>query len=457
MFNEKYNLTKGNILAQLIKVSLPVMLTSLMQMAYNLTDLFWLGRATSDETINTGYIASAGFGGLFTWLAAAIIILVRIGTEVRVAQSVGKVDEESARDYARTGVQLEVVLGLLFTVIIAIFTPFWISLFRIPEQIVYDNAVLYLRIICIGLVFYMVNPVFSATLNGTGNTKTSFLISSVGLILNMILDPIFIVTLNMGIKGAAIATVIAQITVTISFLIYFNTHHSLLRKAQYFTKFTSDKALDILKLGIPAAIQSAIFTFISMYLTGLVSPFGKEANAVQKLGSQIESLSWLVAGGFQTALSAFVGQNFGAYQPKRILKGFRYAMLTLGAYGIVISVLMFIFSRELFGLFSGDPEAIRLGDDYLKILAFSQLFMIIEALVGGAFNGLGKTIPQSIVSLSFNALRIPIAYLLIKFYGLNGIWLALTISSIFKGTVIYLWFKIYIRNKEMFKLALKEG
>lgn len=457
MFNKKYNLTNGNILAQLIKVSLPVMLTSLMQMAYNLTDLFWLGRATSDDAVNTGYIASAGIGGLFTWLSAAIIILVRIGTEVRVAQAVGRVDETSARDYARTGVQLEVILGLLFTFVIASFTPFWISLFDIPEQEVYHNAVIYLRIISSGLIFYMLNPVFSATLNGTGNTKTSFLISSIGLTINMLLDPLLIIVFKMGIEGAAIATVIAQITVTVAFLLYFHFNESLLRKASYFTKFDKDKALDILKLGFPAAIQSAIFTFISMYITGLVSPFGKEANAVQKLGSQIESLSWLVAGGFQTALAAFVGQNYGAKQPKRILDGFRYAMLTLGLYGIVISVLMFVFSKELFQLFSHDPGTVSRGDEYLKILAFSQLFMIIEALVGGAFNGLGKTIPQSIVSLSFNALRIPMAYFFIEYYGLNGIWLALTISSIFKGTVIYLWFKIYIRNKEIFRLALKEG
>ncbi len=451
MLKDKYNLTKGNIIIQLIFVSLPVMLTSLMQMAYNLTDLFWLGRATSDDTVNTGFIASAGIGGLFIWLGAALIFLVKIGTEVRVAQSVGREDENAARIYARTGVQLEFIFGIIYALVIFLFTELWIDLFEIPEKEVYDNAVLYLRIISVGLLFYLLNPVFSATLNGTGNTVIPFIISAIGLGLNMILDPILIIIFKMEISGAAIATVIAQVVVSVVFMLYFFNRHTLLNKANFLSKFDKEKALDILRLGFPAAIQSALFTFISMYITGLVSPFGKEANAVQKLGSQIESLSWLVAGGFQTALSAFVGQNIGANQPRRVLKGYRYAMLSMSIYGVIISIIMFLYAKPLYQLFSGDKQTIILGIDYLKILAFSQLFMIIEALVGGALNGLGKTVPQSIVSLSFNLLRIPMAYFFMEYYGLNGIWLSITISSVFKGLVIYLWFKLYIKNNDTFK------
>src|SRR5690554_2811467 len=130
MIKNKYNLTKGPILKQLITVSLPVMATSLMQMAYNITDLIWLGRATPNEDINTGFLASAGIGGLFTWLSAAIVILIKIGTEVGVSQSVGREDEESARVFARTGVQLEFIFALVFTLGIYIFSRFWISLFN---------------------------------------------------------------------------------------------------------------------------------------------------------------------------------------------------------------------------------------------------------------------------------------------------------------------------------------
>lgn len=457
MLSNGYDLTKGNILKQLILVSLPVMLTSFVQMVYNLTDLFWLGRATPYEEINTGFIASAGIGGLFTWMGAALIILVRIGTEVGVSQSIGKNDEESARTFARTGVQLEFIFAVIYAVVLFFFASFWISLFNIPEKVVFDNAVTYLQIISLGIVFYSLNPIFSASLNGTGNTLVPFLISSTGLVFNMILDPIFIITLDLGVKGAAIATVIAQFIVSLIFIIYFYTWKSLLSKANYFRKIDREKASFILRLGFPAAIQSALFTSISMYISSMVSPFGKSANAVQKVGSQIESLSWLTAGGFQIALSAFVGQNYGAKKPKRILKGVRYALMSMIIYGIIITVIMYLFPRQLFNIFSNDASALSKGTDYLKILAFSQIFMIIESLIGGALNGLSKTIPQSIVSLTFNILRIPMAYLLIPIYGLNGIWLAITISSVFKGIVIYIWYKLYIRNSSFFNLNHKHS
>lgn len=451
MIMDRHDLTKGNILKQLITVSLPVMATSLMQMAYNLTDLFWLGRATPNEEINTGFIASAGIGGLFIWLSAAIMILVRIGTEVGVSQSVGRKDEESARIFARTGVQLEFLFALVFTTVLFSFTPFWVSLFNIPEQVVHDNAILYIRIISIGLMFNLLIPVFSATIIGTGNTIVPFIISGIGLVLNMILDPILIITFKLGIEGAAIATVIAQITVFIIFLIYFNSTNSLLNKAKFFKKIDKEKAKFILKLGLPAAIQSALFTSISMYISSMVAPFGKSANAVQKIGSQIESLSWLTAGGFQTALSAFVGQNFGARKLNRVLSGVRYALTTMVIYGIIVTITLYVIPGPIFQIFSNDKNTLVKGIDYLQILAVSQVFMIVESLVGGALNGLGKTIPQSIVSLTFNFLRIPMAYLLIPHYGLNGIWLSITISSIFKGIVIYIWYKLYIRYSHTFK------
>jgi len=450
MIDDKYNLTRGNILPQLFKVSLPVMATSFMQMAYNMTDLFWLGRATTNDDLNTGFIASAGFAGFYTWLGAAIFLLVKIGTEIRVAQSVGRQDEDSARIYARTGVQLEFIFASIYAILIFVFAHFWMDIFKIEEVNVYQDAVLYLQIIAFGMIFYLLNPIFSATLNGTGNTKIPFIISAIGLVLNMILDPLLIIVFKLDIEGAAIATIISQFVVTITFIVYFYSQKTLLSKAHFFRGIDKEKARDILRLGLPVAIQSALFTFISMYIAGMVTPYKKQANAVQKIGSQVEALSWMVAGGFQTALSAFVGQNYGANQPRRVLKGIKYSLISMTVYGIIISILMYVFAGPIFHLFSNDQETVLKGIDYLKILAFSQLFMIIEALIGGALNGLGKTIPQSIVSLLFNALRIPMAYGLIILYGLNGIWMAITISSIFKGIVIYLYYIRFIKRSDTF-------
>jgi len=196
---------------------------------------------------------------------------------------------------------------------------------------------------------------------------------------------------------------------------------------------------------MPAAVQSALFTFIAMYIAKMVAGYGDEANAVQKIGSQIEALSWLTAGGIQTALGAFVGQNLGAMQKFRILKAVRYALFSMTIYGIFVSMYLFFDAKNLISIFNGDQLVVLYGIDYLKILAFSQLFMILEALSAGAFNGLSKTVYPSVVSIVFNLLRIPLAYLFITYYGLNGIWLAITLSSILKGTILYIWLKFYLK------------
>lgn len=445
----RYDLTQGNILRQLLLVSLPVMGTSLVQMAYNLTDLFWLGRYSTEA------VSSAGFGGYFTWLGVAVILLARIGTEVRIAQKTGSADRASAQEYAVTGVQLIVILGFLYGVLLYFFPHFWLSFFNIEEALVYQGAVDYLTIIAFGIIFYSLNPVLASTIIGTGNTLTPFLISASGLVINMILDPLFILTFNWGVKGAAIATVLAQFFVTLFFFLYFFTSSSaLLYRVRYFKKMDGEKAKDILRLGLPSAIQSAFFTFIAMAVSRIIvresGQLLAQVTAAQKIGSQLESLSWLISGGIATALGAFVGQNVGAKKYQRVFQGVRYGLLSMSVYGVLVTIFLFFGAHSLYHIFlPNDPAAVDIGTDYLKILSLSQTFMIIEAIIGGAFNGFGRTVPQSITSIVFNAARIPMALLLAQWLGINGIWWAISLSSIFKGIVLWLWFKISVPEKEL--------
>lgn len=444
----KHNLTEGNILKQLLLVSLPVMGTSLVQMAYNLTDLFWLGRVSSEA------VSSSGFAGYFTWLGAAVILLVRIGTEVRVAQMTGANRHEQASGYAKTGVQLIFLLGLLYGALLFLFPEFWLQFFNIKDANVFDGAVVYLSIVSLGIVFYSLNPVLSASMIGTGNTLTPFIISASGLVVNMILDPLFILGFDWGIAGAAWATVIAQVVSTLIFLLYFKFRPSILSRVKLLTKVNMEKALDILRLGLPTAVQSAFFTFMAMWVSRIIVKVSGDqlaaVTAAQKIGSQFESLSWLIAGGISTALGAFVGQNVGAKQFNRVFKGIKYALWSMCVYGLMITLLLYVGAKGMYTLFiPTEPDTIKVGTSYLQILAYSQVFIIIEAIIGGAFNGFGKTLPQSVVSIVFNAARIPMAYALIPHFGLNGIWMAISLSSIFKGIVIWGWFKLVIKENEL--------
>ena len=170
----------------------------------------------------------------------------------------------------------------------------------------------------------------------------------------------------------------------------------------------------------------------------MIVSYGEAPLAIQRIGSQIESLAWMVASGFQVALASFVGQNFGAEKYVRIKKGFVQAMKLLVPYGIFLNISLYLFAEDLFRIFFTSEETLHIGKIYLQILSVSQVFMIIELASAGVFNGLGKTEYPSTVGIVGNAMRIPLAILFATSLGYAGIWWAVSISSIIKGSVLLL-------------------
>src|SRR5690554_6872814 len=183
----KYNsLTEGSILKALFRLAIPIMGTSFVQMAYNMTDMIWVGR------IGSRAVAAVGTAGFFTWLAMAFILIPKIGTEVGVAQSVGRQDMAEAKVYIKHSIQMIVFLAFLYASILIIFRKPLIGFFNLGETDIVNDAITYLVMISLGMVFFCINPVFSAIFNGYGESRTPFLINSTGLVINMILDPLLI-------------------------------------------------------------------------------------------------------------------------------------------------------------------------------------------------------------------------------------------------------------------------
>src|SRR5699024_7264850 len=155
----------------------------------------------------------------------------------------------------------------------------------------------------------------------------------------------------------------------------------------------------------------------------MVAGYGDAAVAVQKVGSQIESISWMTADGFAAAVNSFLAQNHGAEKPDRIRKGYRSAMGVVLIWGVLCTVLLIFFPEPIFRLFITEQAVISMDVDYLVILGVSQLVMSVEITTAGAFAGLGKTLPPSLSSTILTAARIPLAWVLVQTpLGLNGIW-----------------------------------
>lgn len=429
------DLTSGPIAARIIKLSIPIIGTSFIQMAYNLTDVMWLGRTGSAT------ITAATTAGFFMWLLMSLFYITKSGTETLVAQSVGKKDVQTARQAGENALTIAIFSSLIINLLIIIFADSLLAFFKLEPEVML-KAVQYLRIVSIGMCFAVVNPVMSSIYLGFGNSKTPFYVNSIGLVVNMVLDPVLIFGFwlipGLGIKGAAIATTISNILVFIIFFSKLKSSGSVLSDLKLIAPLSVNIVKKILRIGVPVSIGHMAFCIFSMCIARIVSAYGTIPLGVQNVGASIEALSWNTALGFSTALTAFTGQNYGAKKYGRIRQGY-YAVLILSiSLGLIATIAFFFFGKPIFSLFSNEHEMIITGALYLKIIAVSQIFMCIEITSSGGFYGLGKTKQPSFTSFIFTGLRIPAALLVINFttYTYDGIWWCISISSLFKGVIV---------------------
>jgi putative MATE family efflux protein len=441
----KNDLIEGNITSALFRLSIPVMGTSFIQMAYNMIDMIWIGRLGSSE------VASVGTAGFYLWLSFGILVLAKVGAQVNVAQSIGKGDINAAKRYSMAGIQGAIILGFLFSAVMYIFRVELIEFFNIDDAYVNKNAVDYLQIAVAAIFFSFINEVLSGIIIGSGNSGFPFKVNAVGLMSNMILDPLLIFGLGFipayGVRGAAVATALSQVIVTFIYILFIKKYEFDFLKTKLFEKLYISEILENGRIGFPIGIQSLLFTFISMVLARIVAFWGPVAVAIQKVGTQIESISWRTSEGFSSALSSFTGQNYGAGKKERVKKGYFISLKIMIIFGMLTTFALVFFSKEIMSVFIPEKEAIMMGSDYLIILGYSQMFMCVEIMTQGAFAGIGRTKPLAIVSVFFNALRLPLATVLtMTALGLNGVWWSISITSILKGIMLLIWFLIVLKK-----------
>ena len=436
------NLTKGPILKTLTKLAVPIMASAFLGTLYNITDMAWIG------LLGSRAVAGVGVGGMFTWLSQGLAAMARMGGQVQVAQCIGRGERERAHGFAQAAVQLSAFMGIAYAVLSLLFTRQMVGFFQLADAEAHAAAMSYTRIACGLIVFSFLTLTLTGIYTAQGDSKTPFLANLVGLVTNMILDPVLIlgpgIFPRLGVAGAAIATVTAQaIVMSIMILgIMVQKKENVLKGIKLFAKLPREYVGGICKIGIPTAIQGMAYCAISMVLTRMVSGYGAEAIATQRVGGQIESISWNTADGFGAALNAFIAQNYGAGKNDRVRKGYKASLWTVGIWGVLISVIFICFPEPIAQIFFHEPKAIATAMGYLVIIGFSEAFMCVELTTVGALSGLGRTRLCSIISIAFTSARIPLAILLGGIMGLNGIWWALSSTSIVKGIIFtstFLW------------------
>ena len=436
------NLTKGPILKTLTKLAIPIMASSFLGTLYNITDMAWIGLLGSKA------VAGVGVGGMFTWFSQGLAAMARMGGQVQVAQCIGRGERDRAHGFAQAAVQIATLMGMAYAVISLLFTRQMVAFFQLTDPEAQTAALSYTKIACGLIVFSFLTLTMTGLYTAQGDSKTPFLANLIGLVTNMILDPVLILGPGpfpkLGVVGAAIATVTAQAIVMMMMIlgVLIQKKENVLKGIRLTAKIPKEYLGGLCRIGIPTAIQGMAYCAISMVLTRMVSAYGAEAVATQRVGGQIESISWNTADGFAAALNAFIAQNYGAGKMDRVRKGYRASLWTVGIWGLLISFVFICFPQAIADIFFHEPKAVATAVGYLVIIGFSEAFMCVELTTVGALSGLGRTRLCSIISIAFTSARIPLAIILGGLIGLSGIWWALSITSIIKGiifTCTFLW------------------
>lgn len=434
---KKIDLTEGRVIKVITALALPIMGSSLLQFTYNLVDMLWVGGLGSNA------VASIGSSSFYIGLGYSINALVVIGTGIKVSHGLGKNDDKQVKEYINAGILINILIGLIFGFILIFLGHEFIGFLHLENSIVERGAYYYLALNGPILFFTFFNLLYTRILGSYGNNKLAFRINGMGLIINIILDPIFIYIFKFGVIGAAIATLIANIAMFIMYLV----KSSGILKFNFNSGIDKNKIKEILILGFPMAFQRILFTIINIILARIIAIFGSDAIAAQKIGLQIESITYMVIGGLNGAIASFTGQNFGAKKFNRIKEGYKEALKIGITYSLVMALIFLFFNRPFIKLFVREEETILIAVKYLQVVAFSQVFSTIEMVSNGLFTGIGKPKIPATISIIFTILRIPMALLLIKPFGIGGVWISIALSSVLKGIASYILYLIEIKRK----------
>lgn len=440
--NKHEYITKGPILNSLLKLSLPIMIGQLIQTFYNLVDTLWVGR------LGSGAVAAVSISFPIVFLMISLAAGLTIAGTALIAQNKGAGNDEEVNKILAQLISFIGILSVILAFIGFVFSEQFITWMGAEAQIVGD-ATGYLRIIFVGIPAMFIFFIFSAALRGIGDTVTPMVMTLFSVILNVILDPLLIFGIGpfpeMGVQGAALATIIARaIAAVYALMILISGKKNLHFKFKYL-KFDFKIIKKVIKIGIPSSVQQSMLSVAQIAMTTIVAAFGTATLAAYGIGNRVISIASMLIMGISAATTTMIGQNIGAGEKKRSEDIAKVSLSLTFAVLSVLGILVFIIPNQLVGVFNKESDVLLYGSSYLRITALFYGIMGVRMVVNGIFRGAGKTITTMILSIiAFIVLRIPLAYILSNFLGLNqtGIWWGIAVSDAIGAVVSLSWLKL---------------
>ncbi len=434
------NMTEGSPIRLLAVFALPLLIGNLFQQAYNIADSVIVG-----QFIGAGALAAVGATGSVTFLFFSVCNGISSGGGIVTAQYFGAQDHGKVKRAIANSAYIMFATTLTMGALAFALTPTVLRLMGTPADILPD-AITYMRMSCVSVPLIGVYNYSASMLRALGDSRTPLIFLVVSCFLNVCMDLIFVRAFGMGVFGAALATMLAQMIAGIGCLIF------ALRTNPYFMLSREERAFDrqiaghAVRLGLPLALQWSMIAISTTALQRVVNGFGTAAVAAFTATTRVEQLTQQPFGSLSMALSTYSGQNFGAKRLDRVRLGLRDSMLAMGAFSLAMLGIMQLLGGRIIAVFVSDPEVIALGGRAIRITSWFYVFLGTIYMTRGTLNGVGDAMFSFINGLIEMLCRIflPMGMMLIPSVGVWAIWwtagLTWAVSALF-CVLRYLWWK----------------
>lgn len=389
----RMDMTEGPLTTKIIKFTIPVMLTGILQLLFNTADVIVVGRFTGKTAL-----AAVGSTGSLINLLVSLFMGLSIGTNVLVARYQGAKDDKAVSETVHTSIALGIVGGLILLIIGVVATRPLLEMMATPEDVI-DQSTLYMRILFFGMPLNLILNFGAAILRAIGDTKRPLYYLTIAGVINLFLNIFLVTVFSLGVAGVAIATVISEGVSCGLILLCLKHETGAIRLYFNRIKINPSKCIDIMKIGLPAGLQGCIFSISNVLIQSSVNSFGSTVMAGNTAASNIEGFVYVSMNSLHQTCISFTSQNFGAGKFKRIKKVLINCLVIVAITGLVLGNSAYFFGKYLLSAYNNEAEVISYGLIRLSIISTMYFLCGLMDVMVGAMRGIGYSILPMIVSL----------------------------------------------------------
>lgn len=400
--NKRLSFTEGPMFFKMLFFALPVMATGILQTLYSMADNIIVGQFSGDPNA----LGAVGSTSSLTNLTINLLIGISVGTSVVVSQAFGAKNENMVSRVVHTALITGLAGGIAFMGIGFLISKPALVLMGTREELL-DGALLYFRIICIGIPATAIYNFGAAILRSVGDSKTPLIILSSSGLINVGLNFLFVIFCNMSVEGVAIATIVSQYLSAIAVIaVLFTRREECYGFSPSKLSFDTYLFIRIIRFGIPSGIQSSIFSFSNVLLTSGINSLGSSAIKAYTISSNIDAITYTACNAFHQAALTFTGQNFGAGKPDRIKRVAFFSLLQVLVMSILLAQIELLFSDQLINLYISNSDAAKaeitqITKDLMLLLLNTYFICGLMDVLSGIMKGLGYAIIPMLISITF--------------------------------------------------------